>query len=898
MPSAQIITSVLIGGAAVAPGDFQFSYRILSGVDYTDLGGLRGVLNEPVFKGSINQGCSTLTLDLDHYPTELAYGNVIFVRYPKGQMAGLWYYEHVESAMAPGKTSYQIVLSPLAVEMTDADFNANYSTDTTQPTAAIGPQPFSQAVTDSLTRVRHCTAGVIQNNGVSYSYVYNNAAPVDTLNQAVTFGGSTWWWYIDSVGVVTLRNSSPYAHVVTLGRECVSGKWTEDISSLYNGQPVLGGTPAGGLTSLSAFAVDTNTANPYSVPNLGRRTAKPYSDTSLLDQASVNAVATSLLAYAERVTRQMTLRLTNYYVRRPQPGDAIRIRLISPDPSLGAGGTGGPYLITDVTEYGATGTYDLVISADMTVPIGVFNPTMSADQAVAKLAANPAILSLSPDGSTGTVGAGVVAGDGGGAGYSAIPSVPLGLTGTTGIDILSQTNNAYVNLTWSANASTDAVTGYEVQWRKFSDTLFYRARASVPAIKIPGLIQGQLYSFSIAAQNSLGVYSAFSSETTVQAATDAVAPAPPTGLAAIRTPRGALVSWNGNTEPDLQGYLLQVSVAGAGFSAVNSAPNLHNSYSFVAPSGTATGSTLVFRVAAVDWTGNQSAWSTATATVSDGVVFDEIMTGNLTAVGTITGGTIQTSATGPRVQFDNSGIRLYDGTATDHGSGIPGLTTMLRGADGSAFFSGNIAATSISSPPGVTPSATLDLTGIPNLIFFDTNGIDRAQIGQFTSLADLTQQYGMQILDPTGRLLYDTVIGVNSNNHFGSFANGPFTTTSTTTTPLGPTVAFTLPYRAQNVYVNIKGAATLSWAGGYAGQTAWLNTTITGAGPGANAIPFGYNTGSAAEILPFGYMHTFYNVPVGSYVAVILGYLSGSATLSISQCSVDVFLLGGPNAGN
>jgi hypothetical protein len=884
MPSSAIITSVLTGGVAYSPSEQVFTYRVLRASDLTDLGALRGVLNEPVFKGSLNQGCAALQLDLDHQPIELSYGNLIRVNYPNGQVAGYWKYEQSHRTLNPGAIAYQITLAPLVSELSDADFNGNYSTDTTQPTGAIGPQRVSQMVSDCITRTVHCTAGVISDNGALYSYVFNNSTPANVLAQAITFMGASWWWYTDSVGVVSLRNSSPYNHVVTYGCEVTSGEQTEDMLGLFNGYPVIGGTPPGATASLTAFAMDTNPANPYSIPNIGRRTAQPYSDTSLMDQASVNAVAVSLLAYHERITRQQTLRLTNYSVRRPQPGDAITIRYVDADP---AGIVGGPYLIIDVTEYGATQCYELVVSADMTVPLGLM-PTLGQDQAVAKLMQNPFRSALSPDGTAGTIGSGVVGGTGGGVGYTAVPHVPTGLTAATGIDLLAQTNNAFVSLVWSNAATTDVVTNFEVQWRKLGDSLYYHARTGVAAVKIPGLIQGQIYAFSVRAQNDLGNYSAWSAELNVVAGSDNIAPATPSGLTAVRTPRGALVTWGGNTEKDLQGYVLQVSVAGGGFTPVVASPSLHTSFAYIAPSGTPIGSTLVFQVAAVDWTGNQSGWSTASAnTPTDGVYFDEVMTGNLTATGTITGGMIRTAPSGARVEMDNAGIRLFDGTVTDYGSGVGGLTSRLRSTDGTAFFSGVVSASSIiSNSPIGQPSMTINMVSTPQMLVND-GSINRVQIGSLASGG-----YGISVLAADSTVILDTnglvkVMNRIGGNNSPSFADQGFTTTWTNVPSSNG--AFTLS-RAGTVL--ILSQANFYTSGGTASYGQARVAVFTGGGSFVVATP--WVTHSNGSGVSSGNPYAVVNLAAGSYTGWWQYQLVGGATTTwtFESGQWDVFQLG------
>jgi hypothetical protein len=160
----------------------------------------------------------------------------------------------------------------------------------------------------------------------------------------------------------------------------------------------------------------------------------------------------------------------------------------------------------------------------------------------------------------------------------------------------------------------------------------------------------------------------------------------------------------------------------------------------------------VFQVAAVDWSGNQSAWSTASAnTPTDGVYFDEVMTGNLTATGTITGGLIRTAPPpGARGEFDSAGIRLYDGSANDYGAG-PGITTRLRSSDGAAFFSGLVSASSIvSNNPAGQPSMDIELGNPPTLTVSDGTRA-RVQVGTLPS-----GNYGFGVFDAIGGVIADS----------------------------------------------------------------------------------------------------------------------------------------------
>src|SRR4051812_43729516 len=136
MPGPILIS--VAGGPPPSPSQpYAFRYRILKASDLSDKGGLRGVTNEPQFKGVLNAGSAQLQLSLDHYPSELTFGDVVRVNYPDGEIGGMWRYEKRASKLGEGPPGYTIDLFPLAGELTAAAFTANYTADTTQPTAAL-----------------------------------------------------------------------------------------------------------------------------------------------------------------------------------------------------------------------------------------------------------------------------------------------------------------------------------------------------------------------------------------------------------------------------------------------------------------------------------------------------------------------------------------------------------------------------------------------------------------------------------------------------------------------------------------------------------------------------------------------------------------------------------------
>lgn len=768
MPNIPALTGIGSGGSIEAPSRYLFTYKIRqpgAGLPWTlsYKGGLRGVLNEPTFKRTINAGPSSLTLDLDHYPSELAWGDVIEVDYPNGQPAGYWTFE--SQAITKDTTgTYRITLYPLWSQMARADFNANYSTDTTQPTTPLGPQPFSVPVIASIAQTQNCSVGIIQDDGTSYSYAFNMAHPSQTLDQAIVFGGGGWWYYCDEMGVISLRNSSPRVWTWTLGRDAAKGTQTNDISPTNNIQPVTGGTPANATTALSATAADTNPANPYSIPNLGRRMADPYSDTSLLDQASVDRVAAALLDNIERETSRTKLMIIGVSgSQRPQPGDACYLR-IPPDilhPRTSPYAQEGPFLILSVTQYGDTGSFDVEIASDLVVPFSLIQPmqvNIQQNLAINKLITNPAVSAVSADGTTGSVSVGVTTGTGGGSQYSSVPSPTVGLALSTQVGQIAQVNNSEIGATWSANPATDAVASYVIGWSQGGSTPTTTANVgNQTSYTILHLPQGEAYTVWVAAINRFGVQGPWSAPVQITSALDDVAPPVVTNLTSYKTPRGATLTFDGLANvPDLQGYIVQVAYAGGGFQWLAQTPSLRTEYYFALPKGTTfnqptggnpttptstdgnsqVGVPIQFRVAAVDWSGNQSAWSDISAqTLSDGVAFDEIVAGNILATGTITGGSIQTGSTGARGVFDASGIRLYDGSTNNYGAPAgAGVTVELDAQTGSAFFSGTIQASTIDGSTinsTTLNSATIDSSTI-NSATIDSSTINSATLNSGT----------------------------------------------------------------------------------------------------------------------------------------------------------------------
>jgi hypothetical protein len=604
---------------------------------------------------------------------------------------------------------HQIVLSPLGIELGDTDFTQNYSSAT----------DIGQMIRDAVARCIHCTATVstVPNTGLTRIFNFNETNVLTVLQTAAKMAGANYIWFVDELGQVWFGSTSAGTTYSAKTRiEAPVRKLTAPITGLKNYIEGFGAVIPN-TDGVRVHAIYDGTAgSPY-----GRRALiPPIHFPNLTDQPTLQAIVNTLGSALNQIQTTIVLELPNYGQRinlARVGGSSIRywepITDPYPETEPGSGAYSASYVIMQVDVDGPIQTITARgIALNVDDFVNEINDTMNrvANDTV------PALYPITPGQVSGATSGG-----------SSTPAAP----GwdfphwSTGIDNLAQVNNAYIIVRWVPNTASDNVDFYEIRYSKNADGNYTRVQTASPAaldgngdafLKIFGLIQGTSYTFEVRGTNNLGVASSWSSTQAQVSATDATSPAVPTGLAAIKTPRGALVSWNGNTEADLQGYELQVSIGGGGFSLVTPGPTLGTTIAYTAPSGTALGTSLQFQVRAVDWSGNFSAYSaSSTAVNTDGIVFDELLVGNLKVFGTITTGGFQTAASGARVVIDSTGIRIYDGTATNYESnaGFPspvvGVTAELRN-DGNAFFQGTVYGSSVFASV-VATSGSVGTTG-------------------------------------------------------------------------------------------------------------------------------------------------------------------------------------------
>jgi hypothetical protein len=183
-----------------------------------------------------------------------------------------------------------------------------------------------------------------------------------------------------------------------------------------------------------------------------------------------------------------------------------------------------------------------------------------------------------------------------------------------------------LQLVWTApgdDGTIGTATAYEVRASTTPITLATWSSANVvgPApsplpsgrrqgLTVRGLSTDTTYYFAIRTVDDAGNWSGLSNVLRWDWVTDTVAPATPVGVTALRLGSEVRVTWNSDTEADLDGYSIYRATSAAGpFTRVNATLITPPQYIDAAPPAGAT--TVWYQVAASDLSGNQSAPSAA-----------------------------------------------------------------------------------------------------------------------------------------------------------------------------------------------------------------------------------------------------------------------------------------------
>lgn len=280
---------------------------------------------------------------------------------------------------------------------------------------------------------------------------------------------------------------------------------------------------------------------------------------------------------------------------------------------------------------------------------------------------------------------------------SRIPSTPTGLTRSAALTFTGPTPRGVVTASWNAvTTATDTgpltISGYELQWQIGAgawQTIFTPELSA----QIPNLTPGDSVTVRVRAVGARTTLpSAYATAAAIAVPGDVTAPSVPTGLTVTSALRIVSATWAGTLTAAIPADFDRVEVA-AGLTAtpttvvgkLNRAGTLQITGASL---GAAIGVTVWVRLRSVDSTGNASAYGTAVSVVVAGVAGPDLaansVTANTIAVGAldgklITGSTIRTSATNPRVEMNSTGLFAYNGSGTETIS-ILGTTATITGA--------------------------------------------------------------------------------------------------------------------------------------------------------------------------------------------------------------------------
>lgn len=201
------------------------------------------------------------------------------------------------------------------------------------------------------------------------------------------------------------------------------------------------------------------------------------------------------------------------------------------------------------------------------------------------------------------------------------PDAPVWGTCLTGIDSSGVQDNVFISLSWTLTEPED-FSNYILAHKKSTDANWTEETTTVKTHRFNNLIPGTTYQFQIKAVdrwNNASAFVAYNAGNGLVAAKDTVAPAVPSGLSAVAAFKNVFVKWSANSEADFAEYILQVD-DNIGFTSPEIFHCSTNSFTYQS----AAGVTSYFKVAAVDYSGNASAYSSAVSATTALVVAVDI----------------------------------------------------------------------------------------------------------------------------------------------------------------------------------------------------------------------------------------------------------------------------------
>ena len=214
-------------------------------------------------------------------------------------------------------------------------------------------------------------------------------------------------------------------------------------------------------------------------------------------------------------------------------------------------------------------------------------------------------------------------------GLTAAAPTNLSVTGDSFLNS-DGTFNAEFNVAWTD--ADDAFTDhYVVEWKLSSASNYYSMTTKSSPAVITSLQNGQTYNVRVKAINEIGVSSAYVASSPT-AATDTTAPSVPTSVSATGQFEAVSVNWTNPTQSDFSHVdVYQSTSSGGTYTLIGKSSGT----SFLSV-GLSTTTTYYFKVKAVDFTGNQSAFSSVASATTVAAPASNVVTTTRMTSGTST----------------------------------------------------------------------------------------------------------------------------------------------------------------------------------------------------------------------------------------------------------------------
>jgi hypothetical protein len=194
-------------------------------------------------------------------------------------------------------------------------------------------------------------------------------------------------------------------------------------------------------------------------------------------------------------------------------------------------------------------------------------------------------------------------------GSIAIAPTSLSLTSSSFINE-DGTSFDQINATWVASADV-FVKKYEIEW-SVNNVNFVGTTTDSLSFLVPAIIKGTTYYIRVRGVNDLGVKSTWL-EGNVAGVGDITVPDVPTGLAVTAGSAELTLSWVNPTDFDFSNVIVQRKTGSGSYAQIASVSGKRGATASFTNGALSSDNTYTYRVASVDFSGNQSAYSSGVA---------------------------------------------------------------------------------------------------------------------------------------------------------------------------------------------------------------------------------------------------------------------------------------------